>query len=156
MQIKETKKMVETVVTTYIAEDGKEFPTIEECKRYENNKQRAFLIEEAEKRRLDIHICTLDTQGSEVCENNLFAWYKINSKEDYLALARVYPEHLDENYELPSYPDIMCIETNYAGGVDEEYNESTDHYIYYLSAMKKNCIDFWNELGYECTLTKKN
>ncbi|MBO5371738.1 MAG: hypothetical protein J6A75_03355 [Lachnospiraceae bacterium] len=155
MKVKETKKVVETVVTTYVAEDGTEFNTMQDCEKYESDKHREKLIKEAEKLRMDIDVCSLDTQGSEINDNNIFAWYEIKSKEDYLTLARVFPNELREDYELPSYPDIMCVETAYYRE-DAEYGLYEDHYISYLSAMKNDCVQFWEKFGYECTLTKKN
>lgn len=153
MKIKE--KLVKTVVPVYVAEDGTEFETVMDCEKHESNKRREKLIEEAKKLRLEASICPLDTNGSEINDNNYFSWYEIKDRKDYLALARVFPEQLRENYELPSYPDIMCVETSYYGEGDE-YSETADRYISYLSAMKNDCVKFWEKFGYECTLTKKN
>ena len=143
MEIKKEKKLVEEVVTTYIATDGEEFDTERDCKKHEVRLKRKQIIGKAEKLRIkDLDGKFPIDDNALPYEGNHFIWYKV---DDFAAVDNAYGNHVE-------YPDIMpeiiCVESC---GL-EEYDG--DVYTYHLSNMKASTEYFWSRLGYKVTLEK--
>ena len=142
MKIREKKEVVEKIVCTYIAEDGKEFISEYECKKYEKDLEKKAAIEAAEKFRIP----ELDDKlplDYDVNENNSFRWYKLSKKDDFDAVNKAYANSL----QAPShYPEIMCVET-----VGYEPYED-DGYSCTLTGLKAITEEFWQMMGFKVTL----
>lgn len=142
MQIKTEKRVVETYVTTYTAEDGKEFFSEGECKAYERDIKIKELKEKAEQFEIkDLYgTYPLDVDGQQINDNHEYKWYKISSEEDLKILSGLY----DENFVYPiTETDIVCIE------YDGDYRCYPEAWIYWLSDMKKSTIEFWKSHGFD-------
>ena len=146
MKIKEETKIIEQKVVTYVADDGTEFRTENECKDYETKQFSKYIIEAAEKLRiteLDEHL-PLSNDGL-INENNTFRWYKLTNETDFATVNKAYGNSLN----VPeSYPEIMCVETvGYEAYMDDAYS-------YNMGTCKKITEIFWKELGYEINFRK--
>lgn len=146
MEIKTEKIMVENFVTSYVADDGKEFPSERECKEHEERQAKYKYIEAAEKLRIkemDDQI-PLSDDGM-MSDTNSYRWYRLNNKEDYDMVNMAYG---DSFVEPKSYPEIMCVETvGYKIYLD-------DAYYYYMATCKTITENFWKKLGYQVTFKK--
>lgn len=140
MKIRTEKKLVEQLVNTYIAIDGKEFSTEVECEAYEEDLNNAQIRAEAEKFEIKELEDTypLDAEGREVMENHCYKWYKVNNTEELNKVANLYNADFGE---FKDYPQIICIEYDY---YYDEYR-----WIYTLSDMQRQTIEFWKKHGFD-------
>ena len=147
MEIKKEKKLIEELVTIYVATDGEEFDTERDCWKHEWRLKRKSVIAKAELLRIkDLDGKYPIDDNALPCVDNLFTWYKVDTIDDFKALDNAY----DNKIEAPEvYPEIICVET--AG--NEEYEG--DVYTYHLSVMKASTEWFWSRLGYKVTLEKE-
>ena len=140
MKIKESKKIIEQTIYTFVAEDGKEFNSEYECKKYEKILEKKAAIEAAEKLRMP----ELDDKlplSYDVNENNSFRWYKVENKEAFDTVNKAYVNSL----QAPShYPEIMCVESY------EPYED--DGYSCTLTGLKATTEEFWKMKGLKVTL----
>ena len=149
MRIK--KATIAKVITIYIANDGTEFESEYDCKKYEEelnkNKLRAERIAKAETLRIPEldNVMPLCDEGMPN-ENNTYRWYKLETEDDYYALLDIYPCY---PHRAEQFPDIVCIENCDC----EPYSD--DAYAYYLSEIKRTTERFWDRLGYKLTFEKK-
>lgn len=148
MRIKEILRTVYDRV--YVAKDGKEFKSMEECEAYE------ITIDDILKRKKEVEkavnkleiknmegSCWITTDGHYVSEMANFNWYKVNNEDDLELLE----EYLDEAIYIGrqiNYPDIVCIED-----WDGEYN-----YVF-VSDMIEEVKDYFKDLGYKVTIEKE-
>lgn len=148
MRVKEIPRTVYDRV--YVAKDGKEFKSMEECETYEitidDILKRKKEVEKAVKK-LEIKnmegSCWITTDGHYVSEMADFNWYKVNNEDDLELLE----EYLDEAIYIGrqiNYPDIVCIEY-----WDGEYNYA------FVSDMIKEVKDYFKDLGYKVTIEKE-
>lgn len=131
---KKTMKYVETEVDVFVANDGKQFETEQECLDYEAQ------LEEREKRRAQLLIPELDdllplSNDLDNGYDHTYQWYRVNSKDDF--------ELLNENYryalvEPEVYPDIICV---------QEYAD--DYVTYLLTDLISDINKFLNHFGYQ-------
>lgn len=142
MKIKESKKIIEQTICTFVAEDGKEFDSQYECMKYEKEQEKKAAIEAAEK----LSMSELDDKlplSYDVNENNSFRWYKVENKEAFDTVNKAYANSL----QAPShYPEIMCVETT---GY-EPYED--DAYSCTLTGLKATTEEFWQMMGFKVTL----
>lgn len=143
MKVKEETRVVEQTVTLYIAEDGTEFVTEYACRRYEEKKNLEKLIEKAENLRIvELDDCLPLTNDGLINDNNIFKWYRLESKEDFDIVEGAYGSngHLSK----PStYPEVICVETcGYEPYKDDAYN-------YHLTDCKIMTEEFWKAMGYK-------
>ena len=140
MEIRTEKKLVEIMQTTYIAFDGKEFVDKTDCENYEKKLEKAKLSKEVETFELkgleDIY--PLDTEGGEVSGNHCYKWYKVNNTEELNKVANLYNADFGE---FKSYPQTICVEFDY---YYDEYR-----WIYTLSDMQKQTVEFWKKHGFD-------
>lgn len=142
MEIRTEKKLVEIMQTTniYIAEDGKEFDNKIDCENYEKELESAKLRAEAEVFELkeieDVY--PLDAQGKEVPENHCYKWYKVNNAEELNSVANLYNADFGE---FKTYPQTICVEYDY---YYDKYK-----WIYTLSDMQRQTIEFWKKHGFD-------
>ena len=140
MKIRTEKKLVEQLVSTYIANDGKEFSTKIECEAYEEDLNSAQIRAEAEKFEIKELEDTypLDVDAQYINDNHGFKWYRVNNKEEFNAVDKMYGGDV---LEPKTYPEIICIE------YDDYYG--SDAWTYLLSDMKKATSIFWERHGFE-------
>lgn len=148
MKVKKETKMVEQTITLYVAEDGKEFKSEHECRKYEEKKILESLIEKAEELRIkELDNCLPLTCNGLVNECNVFIWYKLESKEDFDIVESAYGYR--SCFSKPNtYPEVMCVET--CGF--EPYED--DSYNYNMEEIKGITKAFWKMLGYNVALEK--
>lgn len=148
MKVKTRQETIIKDVEVYIADDGKEFCTEYECKEYEATCRKKKFIKNAEKLRIrELDDVIPPTPNSD--PDNIFIWYKVNSKEDYDNILAAYDKR---DYASPAhYPEIVCIESSSY----EEYDLLTDIYPDFLSSIKKEHQSFWNSFGYNMILGKQ-
>jgi hypothetical protein len=111
MKIKEEKKIIEQTITTYVAEDGKEFKIEKECKDYE----KSLLNKELENKLNSIKQISYTPPVADTDHN--YVWFYITSQEDVNTINEYYNS-------LGSYNDI---EINVAAfpcwyGIEEGYD----------------------------------
>ena len=139
MEIRTEKKIVEQLINIYVAEDGKEFDNKIDCENYEKELESAKLRAEAEvfelKELEDVY--PLDAQGKEVPENHCYKWYKVNNIEELNKVANLYNADFGE---FKTYPQTICVEHDY---YYDEYK-----WIYTLSDMQRQTIEFWGKHGF--------
>lgn len=148
MRVKEIPRTVYDRV--YVAKDGREFKSMEECETYEISiddiLKRKKEVEKAVKK-LEIKnmegSCWITTDGHYVSEMADFNWYKVNNEDDLELLE----EYLDEAIYICrqiNYPDIVCIE------------DWDGEYIYaFVSDMIEEVKDYFKDLGYKVTIEKE-
>ena len=143
MKIKEGTKIIEQKVITYVADDGTEFRTENECKDYETKQFSKYIIEAAEKLRiteLDEHL-PLSNDGL-MNENNTFRWYKLDNEADFETLNKAYGNELSKPEH---FPEVMCVETvGYEAYMDDAYS-------YDITTCRTITENFWKKLGYKVT-----
>ena len=139
MEVRTEKKLVEQLVNTYIAIDGKEFDNIIDCEDYEKELESAKIRAEAERFEIKELEDTypLDIDGQEVHENHYYKWYKVTNAKELSAVANLYNTDFGEL----NYPEIICVEYDYF------YDEF--RWMYILSEMKKATICFWERHGFD-------
>lgn len=140
MEIRTEKRMVEQLINTYIAEDGKEFDTKVDCENYEREIEDARLRAGAEKFEIKELEDTypLDTDGQEIQENHCYKWYRVNNAEELNTVADLYNADFGE---FKTYPQTICVEY--------EYYHDEFRWIYSLSDMKQNTVEFWKKHGFD-------
>ena len=140
MEIRTEKRTVEQLINTYIAEDGKEFDTMVDCENYERELEDAKLRAGAEKFEIKELEDTypLDAEGGEVPENHCYKWYKVNNTEELNTVANLYNADFGE---FKTYPQTICVEYDYY------YDEC--RWIYTLSDMQRQTIEFWGKHGFD-------
>ena len=139
MEIRTEKRIVEVYDTTYIAIDGKEFKSEGLCLEYENDLEDAKIRARVEKFELKelYGVYPLDTEAQYINDNHEYKWYRMENREDYVAFVEMYG---DEVSEPEAYPKVVCVEQ------DEHY--ISDVWVYSLSNMRQNTIDFWKKHGF--------
>ena len=141
--------MVEITETKYIADDGREFMSEKECKDYEKQKERKYIIEESEKLRIKEIEDLMPLVLEETMEQREYRWYKLQNENDYNTLSEAYSENYF--YEPASYPAIVCVET-YDYYCDEYDGEA---YNFTLDQCKQDTIKFWEQQGYKVRIEKE-
>ena len=148
MRVKEIPRTVYDRV--YVAQDGREFKTMEECEAYEISiddiLKRKKEVEKAVKK-LEIKnmegSCWITTDGHYVSEMADFNWYKVNNEDDLELLEEYFDEAIYIGRQI-NYPDIVCIEK-----WDDEYNYA------FVSDMIEEVKDYFKDLGYKVTFEKE-
>ncbi len=143
-------RLVENKIKVYVAMDGKEFTSEEECKDYEYNLQRKEVIEKAETMRIKEleGFLPLDISGnmaSEWCHS----WFACNSRKDLVTLYDAYGDGID-GFMPDAFPCIICIESELAH--DRYYGEG---YVFSMEYMLHCNMQFWEKFGFEMELRKK-
>ena len=140
MEIRTEKRIVEQLINTYIAVDGKEFSTKVDCENYERELEDARLRAGAEKFEIKELEDTypLDTDGQEIQENHCYKWYKVNNAEELNTVAIF---HNADFGEFKTYPQTICVEY--------EYYHDEFKWVYSLSDMKQSTIEFWKKHGFD-------
>ena len=135
----------------YIAEDGTEFDTKQKCSSYEFRKKKEKLIEATEKLRIEDLDEVIPLVDSEISENNMFRWYKVNNKDDYEVLKKACVGcYTNLTKEPKNYPEIICLEMcDY-----EEFRGCI--YDYTLSECKTTTENFWKNFGYKVTIERND
>lgn len=138
MKIIEKKEIVEKVINTYIAKDGKEFNNERDCLWYEKQLETEEAINKADRFKIESmdNYIPINTDGC-MSENSYYRWYKVENDNDLRLLEKAYEIKLTAP---TTYPEIICI---------EEYD--IDCYDYYMRDMIEVTKGFWNRLGYEVT-----
>ena len=142
MEIKTETRIIEQLINTYIAFDGKEFKTEADCRKYEEDIEMQGIKAEAEK--LEIKdfegIYPLDVDAQYINDNHCFKWYKVNSIEEYEAVKKSY-KNSDDWVTLVEFPEVICVEYEELWGEDD--------WLHILSDMKKSTIYFWKKHGFD-------
>ena len=140
MEIRTERRMVEQLINIYIAEDGKEFDTKVDCESHEREIEYAKLRAEAEVFELKELNDTypLDAEGGEVLENHCYKWYKVNNAEELNTVANLYNGDFGD---FKTYPQTICVEY--------EYYHDEFRWIYTLSDMQRQTIEFWKKHGFD-------
>lgn len=126
-------------VKVYVADDGMEFYTREECDIYEFNKGKKKFKELTDKLRIKELNGTIPLNDDGLPNDmNDFRWYKIKDKQDFDFLKRTYNCNFDEP---SSYPDIICVEVDKCFPYDSCCN-------YNMTDINKTVSDFYKKLGY--------
>ena len=128
-------------VNVYIANDGTEFMTIDECEEYEsklqNNKRKK--IDHKRIAELDGCIPYMEYVNS---DSHDYFWYNIETEEELKMLNEAYYFVSDCDTELP---ETICVEVEALDYLD--YN--SDCYWSTLSNMIENLNIFFKNVGYE-------
>ena len=142
MKFRTEKRMVEIEKKIYIAFDGKEFGTEEDCRKYEEDIEMEEI--KAESENFEIKelggVYPLDVDAQYINDNHCFRWYKVNSIEEYEAVAKAY-KCSDDWVALRSYPEIICVE------YEEHWGD--DAWLHILSDMKEATVLFWKKHGFD-------
>lgn len=144
MKVSIKKETREINVRTYIAEDGTEFTSEVDCRKYEAKIQRE--IEYLQVLNLLVHdneTSKIPCDGGENYENHIWEWYKVSNTEDLQRLNKFF----NTDAQVTTYPEFICIERGY----DDEHEG--------YSQTLSNCVDyvkdFFNDFGYTVDVTKQ-
>jgi hypothetical protein len=110
MKIKEEKKVIEQVITTYVAEDGKEFKIEIECKDYE----KSLLNKELENKLNSIKQINYTPPVADSDHN--YVWFYITNQDEVNTINKYYNSISNYNYvevEVESFPCWYGIEEGY-------------------------------------------
>jgi len=134
------KEMREVETTIYVACDGMEFISREECIKYEREWFNQNLLEKLEK----IETCdALDDympfDGREHQENNTFRWYRPKNKEEIAILQEIYNPSSIFALSEDFINQWICIESEWADLPDpgESWVYTLDDCIEYMSRSLK-------------------
>jgi hypothetical protein len=148
MTVKTEKKMIETDIRTYVADDGKEFNFAYECEKYEKqlNKNKLRLkVECIENKGDKFDSAPLD--GGEYYESHQFIWYRPKTNEDIDVLNEYYG--LGCPLDQDSINQWVCIEMY-------DYDDPNgDTWVMHLEDSIRHIEFFLKEFGYEVEITKK-
>ena len=141
MRIRTEKRMVEQLIETYIAIDGKEFDTEAKCRKYEEDLDRQIVRAEAEKLEIkDLEgVYPLDTDAQYINDNHCFKWYRVNNAEELETVSKAYS---NDFFTPRAYPEIICVEFE-----DYDYSWGRDAWQHILSDMKEATVEFWKKHG---------
>jgi hypothetical protein len=139
-------KKVTREVMTYVATDGREFDTEDACLSYEESLHARELIKTR-----DFYLGELDDLVPLVNDefpssSSEFKWYKLENEKDFNLLNHAYFNRLRRP---SSFPDIICVEM-----LDADYC-ADNIYSFLLSDCKVVSETFWNSLGYNIKIEKK-
>ena len=141
-------RLVKNTITVYVAMDGKEFASEEQCKEYEDNLKRKQVVEKAEMMRIK-HldgVNPLDIDGMARDEQR-HTWFGLKDEQDWKTLKAACVGKIKG--DMPeTYPCIICLEEE--GDVYGDYP-----WAYTLDEMLKATKCFWEKFGYEVELRKK-
>lgn len=147
MEIRTEKRIVEEEVRTYIACDGTEFSSENECLRYEEKLRIEESIDKIQELRIDsLNDLMPLTNDGYTEEHYIYTWFELEDEEDYENLKAAFtgnnfPDEL-------SYPEKVCVEIN------NEYDYNSDSYLYTLNDVIENAKDFFERFGLEMELRK--
>jgi len=148
MEIRKIPKVLKYEETVYISNDGKPFSTEAACLNHEKKYEHQLSVYIAEKYRIAELNEKVPINCSDMNENNVFAWYRVNDKSEFDIVNNAYRNQLP----VPKkYPEIICVEYS---GYSEIY--TADFYGYFVSDMKALTEEFWKLLGYEVVFSKQN
>lgn len=152
MRVKEIPRTVYDRV--YVAKDGREFKSMEECEAYE------ISIDDVLKRELEVaeavekleikdmeDYCWITTDGAYVSDNAHFKWYELNNEEDLKMLDEFYNDNDCDYLNIDkkiNYPDIVCVE-DWEGEIS----------AYLVSKMIKEVANYFERLNYKVTIEKE-
>ena len=131
---KKIMKYVETEVDVFMANDGKQFGTEQECLDYEAQ------LGEREKRRTQLlmpelnGIAPLSVDLYDIGDDT-YRWYRVSSEDDFEFLNEYYEGALTEP---GSYPEIICVQEH----VD-------DYYTFLLTDLISEINKFLDLFGYK-------
>lgn len=147
-EVRERQRIVRESV--YIAEDGKEFDNIADCRRYEENLNRKVVFDYIDNTyrvpELDDQI-PIDSDAS-FSEFSIYRWYKVNNKEELAKIEEAYGEPVHNSDNL-TYPTYICVETE-----DEEYNGQP--YFYTLDEAMRVTRAFFKNFGWKVEFKKED
>lgn len=143
MKIITKKEVKEFEVIRYVAEDGKEFETKKQCKKYESEKKIITAIKIAEKLRINSldRVIPLDADGDTEPEYS-YIWYELKNEKDFNLLYNAYGDSIKKPKK---YPEIVCVESIGFG---------SNKYSYCLSDIKEATETFWKRFGYQIDFNK--
>ena len=140
MRIEERKEIKEVVNNIYIAEDGTEFASERECKKYETEQEKSFYLEKLK----NIECAATSyppTLGEDILENNYFDWYRPKTNDELVTLNEAYP---GINIDVECLNRWICVEhteeTEACGG----YN-----YVSQIDMSMNYVKQLFNKLGYD-------
>lgn len=147
---REEERTIKDVFNVYIAEDGTEFETERECKRYEQN-----VIRERQLKLLDKFMCHeledlipihYDASFSEFCN---YTWFKADNEEELNELEELLGEKLRANWVENTFPFYICIET------EDEFSGWASEYQYTLDESKQIAQNYFKKFGLEIEFKRK-
>ena len=145
MKIKVAKEMREVEVTTYIAVDGKEFKSLDDCYQHEDNLKKQELeacLKGIEENLAAEGFTPLD--GCEYYEYHTYRWFRPKNIEEI----EVLNDYFNIGYRTLDEDDIdewVCIEET-----------DDDVYIAHLRDSVEQIQKFLSLFGYKVTIEKNN
>lgn len=137
--MKMSKKIVEKEVTVFIADDGNEFMTMEDCIKHEGLMERLQYITAADKMLIPKLNNLIPLNNDGIIEAGFpTRWYKVNSDADINTLSLAYGKDF---YKLDKYPEIVCIVSR------EDTLYSSNCVQYTLSLCKAMASSFWDVMN---------
>ena len=134
MEIRTEKKLIERVVDTYIAVDGKEFDNKKACMDYEFELEVGKIMEEVKKFQF-IDDGYVPCDGQENMESHFYEWYKVENAEQLEQLQNLY----DGVPCVENFPEYICC---------ERYDETDyDVYAQTLTGCKEYVKLFFDKFG---------
>lgn len=145
MKVRKEVVMVKQSITVYVAEDGREFDTKEECELHEKRMKREALVEKAKKFCVQGLKNVMPLVNQQTSEESVYDWFHVKDREMFLFLKELF--RLDGEYN-GNYPALLCVEF-----VDEEYG--TDAYLYTMEDCINSTKDFWKKFGVELDIEQR-
>lgn len=147
-EVREQQRIVRESV--YIAEDGKEFDNIADCRRYEESLNRKVGFDFIDK---EYRIPELDDQipihsDASFSGFSTYRWYKVNNKEELTKIEEAYGEPVYDSDDL-IFPTYICMETE-----DEHYNGQPYHYT--LDETMRDTRAFFKNFGWKVEFKRED
>lgn len=128
--------------TVYVAVDGQQFNSKEECKAHE--KQIKKHLENINKYAVEIDSIPLSTEY--FSDMDTYTWFKVNNEEELDDLS----DHIGYCFATPnSYPAYFCVET------EGEFDGDVPDYVYSLESMMEEAKWFFEMFGYDIEFKSK-
>lgn len=145
MRVETKKEMREVEVRVYYSDDGEQFDTEYDCRRYEEDLKRESKLDKlepyiAKKLEDQIPLHADDYYSSSM----YYTWFKANNKEEYETICDL----LDKRFGEPNgfsgpdaYPYYFCVET------EREFEGEFEDYYTTLDMCKNAAKNFFDRFG---------
>lgn len=141
MRVETRTETVVKEINTYIADDGREFDTKEDCVRYENKKAEYEALDKLKELSIDDleDVFPLHSDLEEFSSWSGMRWYFVESRENVENIEKLYDQagyktsYYDSSYDDMTYPNYI--------GIEEEDNEICGPYT--LEKMKKRVVNYF-------------
>lgn len=145
MRVETKKEMREIDVRVYFADDGTEFSTESDCRRYEDNLKAESRLEKLKPYIVEDLAEQIPLHSDDYYSSSMYyTWFKANNKEEYETICDLLDKRFDEPNGfsgLDAYPYYFCVET------EREFEGEFEDYYTTLDMCKSTAKNFFDKFG---------